>query len=491
MGKKNKSKNTQAPQADSHSRTEPDVSIQKLLVLAHLSYGEKSLVEDVSRLLRIPDYNTARGLKQCYQDFGTISSNLEQVFTQSRENGGSCSADKLAAAVISIYRHMSRDQLLRIRIIAETDFVNKAISLLNTNAGAAIAMSALSDMTHIESVDAGIRQSIVPLTSAILDTAEKCLHILPYVEDTVCVLTHSITAVLVDNVDPKLAQLVPFPRVLHFLLRVVRLPNSTARIFDHIIAFCARAAGYYPTVFSSIPDIVDFLVACTRAEDLVTRNDALRALTRLFRQKPRQQPPVPRSMRVHQALTRYGIAKIRQTKEMEAVQKLFHLTDSFADNPHPLYLAAFGHELVDLILIDETKVRFYFLRPGEDGLDVGDIGIKSMRRIPTDILRLSADAVRSKSGAQAQIKGDILELEFLLASQKSKEAFTFARSCIDRHPSVPFFYYAVAVCLSTSTVTSVRSAEKGLQCPDLTDFLREELSSITSCLPRNCLLPIC
>ncbi|KAJ7727267.1 hypothetical protein B0H16DRAFT_1779751 [Mycena metata] len=488
MGKKNKSKNTQAPQADSSesdSPTEPDsdVSIERLLVVAHLSYGEQTLVEDVSRLLCIPDYNTARGLKQCHQDFGTISSKLEQVFTQTRGRVDSPSADKLTAAVITIYRDMCADKILRTRIVAEADFLNKAISVLNHTFAGRIALSALSNISHVD--DVGIRENILPIASAILDTAEKQLHDIEYVENAVCVLKHSITFILDDWADPKLARLVPFPRVIQFFLSAARLPTSTDSIFDHFLDFCPLAIKYYPTVFSSIPDVVDFLVACTRAKDLCTRSAALRSLTRLWPPQNTAPETALESSRVSQALAEYAAGRTSQAREVEERRKLRDVLVSICNYTQGPF-SEIGYELADLILNNELGVRTYFVCPSRIHDDLV-LHIKGERMcFPPSVLPLAAKAVRSSSGAHAELKGDILELEFLLTGQNSRETFTFAQSCIERHPSTAFFYYVLAMLWSASAdivaqrwganvITSMRHAERGLQCPDLTDFLREEL----------------
>ncbi|KAJ7187172.1 hypothetical protein C8R46DRAFT_1059071 [Mycena filopes] len=481
MGKKSKSKKPQTP---SPPQTDSNVSIERLLIVAHLSCGSEPLAAEVSRLLCIPDYTTPRGLKQCLQDFDKISSKLDQVFAQSRQKVGSPSADKLAAAVIAIYCEMNLDKLLRTRIVAETDFLNKTISLLSNTLARRVAMAALSAITHV--ADIGIRENILPVASSVLDAAEKHFDDIIYVEDAVCVLKHSIEFILDAHVDTELARLVPFPRVLKFFLNVARLPTSTSRTFDHILDFCSHATPYYPSVFSSFPDVVDFLVACTRAQDLWARNAALRSLKTMH---PRENKPpvwVPRLTQppdFARDLARYGSKGTGSSREVEECQKLRSVIALLIANPAHC-LADFGHKLADTILTYEAGVRAYFVSDAR-ALYIG--GPERDVRLASGMLHLAADAVRVGSGTQADEKADILELEFLLISRKFVEASTLAQSCIERYPSAGFFYYVLAMLWSASTadssaglwgtgiITSMRAAKRGLQCSDLTVFLREEL----------------
>ncbi|KAJ7118429.1 hypothetical protein C8R43DRAFT_1137361 [Mycena crocata] len=139
-----------------------------------------------------------------------------------------------------------------------------------------IVMPLLSSITHLEGTDL---KALAPFTPAILDSVEGHLDDLKLAETALCIVAHSTTLVLKDDhPDPALASLVSLPRIIQFFLSVVRLPTSTSPSFNHLLEFCAQTAEYHPMVFRSIPDSVDFLIACTRANDLCARNAALRSL---------------------------------------------------------------------------------------------------------------------------------------------------------------------------------------------------------------------
>ncbi|KAJ7489379.1 hypothetical protein FB451DRAFT_1224758 [Mycena latifolia] len=454
------------------------VTLAGLLAVVRTPASREAQVTEISRLICIPDYNTARGLKQCHETFDIISSKLDKAFALSRGcQADIVATDTLAAMIIVIYGRMGFDTILRKRIFGETEFLKKAISLLHSDTARSTVMHILSDVTHIGT---DILKNLSRFTSNILDCVEGHTDDLPYLEKAVCVLSHS-TVVVLNNPepDPELAALVSPDRILSFFLSVVRLPTATSLSFDHFCIFCSQTTKYHPAAFQSIPDSVDLLVACTRSQDLCIRNDALRSLIKLhFFESTQDSPPQeisgqPESVR--QALDQYGRDKSSETRDREDGSALMDLVDTFSDNPRRS-LSDFGSSLVEVILRNEFRVRnhFNFNDPLEEDIRLAtDLGGTQF----VDVLRLCGDAVRrSGTGSHTDVMANILQLEFLLSSDKEDEAFTVARSCIERHPSVGFFYYVLATCGATrDTVACLRSAEKGLQCTGLTDFLREEL----------------
>ncbi|KAJ6580823.1 hypothetical protein B0H19DRAFT_1369312 [Mycena capillaripes] len=462
-GKTKKSKKAQHPKLP---------TLQDLVAVAsRFSPGSEALFTETSRLLGIPNFNTSSGLKQCSELFGVISSNLEQIFAQSRRyRADTVSADKIAATIIVIYGRIGIDKLLLKRIVAQTDFFQNAISLLHSDIARSVVMPVLCSLGHTLDID--VLEGLARYSSTILDCVEGHLDDIKYAESGACVLTHSIGLVLADaHPNPELAKVVSLPRIIRFLLRVVRVPDATPISVGHFLDLCSSTARYHPAIFHAIPDCVDFLVACTRAQDLGFRNAALLSLYGICSAATASEyrPPQPVPFQYNMA------ADMKRIRDFEKLTSLF---DNLLENSHRS-LADFGLRLVDLILANEVGVRGVWMDPDTFFLDT-----ESCSRLLTnlgctqfiDVLRLSAEAVRnSGSGSQASMKGDILQAEFLLASRKDTEACAFAQRCIQRHPSVAFFYYVLATNETVDIFTSVRFAEKALLCPDSTDFLRKKL----------------
>ncbi|KAJ7729084.1 hypothetical protein DFH07DRAFT_721568, partial [Mycena maculata] len=144
---------------------------------------------------------------------------------------------------------------------------------------------------------------------------------------------------------------------------------------------------------------------------------------------------------VRLALNQYGSHRCHQSRTMRHTEELTDLVDAFADDPRRS-LSDLGQTLVEMILRNESLVRNYFMNPFEEDTSLAlDLG----GTLFNDILRLCGEAVRNSGpGSQTDIAGNILQLEFLLSGKKNEEASILARSCIERHPSVAFFYYVVA-----------------------------------------------
>ncbi|KAJ7489395.1 hypothetical protein FB451DRAFT_1523067 [Mycena latifolia] len=437
----------------------------ELLAAARSSMGPGALATKISRLLCLPDYNTSRGLKECHEAFDIISSKLDKAFALSREyQADIVAADMLAATIIVIYGRMGFDTILRERIFGETDFLQKAISLLRSDIARSIVMHILSNVTHVGNT--AILKDLSRFTSSILDCVEGRLVDLPCVEKAVCVLSHSTVVVLNHpEPDPELVALISPRRVIHFFLSVIRLPNATSLSFGHFCVFCSKTTTYHPAVFQAIPDSIDFLVACTRAQDLCIRSAALRSLTGLhYLESILDSPPqkiVGQPARVRQTLDKDGPDRshefeMRNRKERSTLTALIK---AFAENPSRS-LSGFGLALVEVILRSEFLVRTRFKDSREEyrhlAIDLGGAQF-------VDVLRLCEDAVRSSgTGSQSAVMADILHLEFLLASEKD-EACTVALSCIEQHPSVAFFYYVLATCRVTkdaNLTSAVLFAEK-------------------------------
>ncbi|KAJ7629676.1 hypothetical protein DFH06DRAFT_708099 [Mycena polygramma] len=439
-------------------------TLPEMLTAARFATSSEALVAELSRMLCIPDYDTTRGLKHCHDAFDTICSKLEQVFALSRgHQTANVAADTLSAAVLVIYGRMGLDSLLGKRIFAETDFFGKAIPLLHSVTARSIVMPVLSSLMHIGNAD--IMKDLSRFTSTILDCVEGQSTDLRYAENAVCVLTHC--SIIPDDLHSD-AEL-HLPRLIRFILSVIRLPNATSLSFNHFCMFSSNMACRNPATFLDIPDAVDFLVACTRAQDLSARNDALRAVIGLYSREPaplQEIPYMPEPGR--QALSQYGSDPSYQSRSFNFMSRISELLDTFEDSRSLLEL---GLGLVELIL-NNASVGLWFTAPDEEYTRLAT-RVGGTRFV--DILRLCGDAVRvSGSGSQTRTQSEILQLEFLAASGEKEEACIVARSCIQRDPSVAFFYYILAA-YGDDKSTSVRFAEKGLKCSSLTVFLREEL----------------
>ncbi|KAJ7618591.1 hypothetical protein FB45DRAFT_1063227, partial [Roridomyces roridus] len=339
--------------------------LAQLLAVDGSSATTNSLIREVSRVLHLPDCNTTRGLRQCHESFAGVSAALDGLYTASRElpdNGTPTKAsamahDHLAVIVIAIYGRMGEDGVLRQRILSETDFLEKAMSMIDSpTVGARVICYASQQKS---------------LSTKVIACAESRIEETNYAEDAVCVLRHIMTTAS-DPSDPDSKTLALIPRYLQFALKVVSRPDSGRNSFTHLVMFCYqlsdRRKGFLPN-----PDAMDFLVACTRANEIYVRVTAQHALIFLGRalepeiSRPCMHmypaPPQPLPAHIQHALEKfYGDSpwsSFTGTEEEHA--QLESLVDAFRTKSRPR--ADIGQSLARLTLQNEWLIA-------ERGLDL-------------------------------------------------------------------------------------------------------------------------
>ncbi|KAJ7618583.1 hypothetical protein FB45DRAFT_1097132 [Roridomyces roridus] len=437
--------------------------LAQLLTLAQVIAVDSSsatidnLIREVSRVLHLPDCNTTRGLKQCHESFAGVSFALDALYAASRELLD-MARDHLAIVVIAIYGRMGEDAVLRERILSETDFLAKAMTMIDSPTVGARVMSVLSAIAKFP--ETRNLSEMARFSTKLLSSAESRIEEIYYAENAVSVLRNIMGAAF-DAADPDAKIIASIPRYLQFALKVVGQPASGVISFSHLVMFCGelsdRGGAFLPD-----PDAIDFLVACTRASDIYNRVTAQHALIFLG---PALEPdmndpyiPEPFSARVQHALQQFYGNSPRSafTGTPGDFAQLECLAEAFRSNSRPR--ADIGQALARMTLYNEILIRSWH-RPDRDHAEV---------------LPACEDALRKSNRPGAEVDADILHLVRLLSMTEHEAAHTFARAALERHPSVAFFYYVMAVCGNMSIRTLV-SANKGLECPSLTDFLRRRM----------------
>ncbi|KAJ7638198.1 hypothetical protein FB45DRAFT_902235 [Roridomyces roridus] len=444
------------------------------------------MVLHISRFLGVADVCTPRGLKQCHEAFNAVSSKLDALYAQTREFRSDCasadrlssiSADRLAAAIILTFSRIAVDAKLRKRIFAETEFLSKATALLSSpdlSVGATV-MKALHNITTQH--DILIVKEILPVLPMILDYSETNLAGLrdEWLDDGVYVLTRCAAGLFLDKYpDPELVAQVPLPRILRFSLSVIRLPKSTSFAVRHFAFFCYKMTEHLATLLLSNSDLIDFLVAAIRSRDLSTRFVAQYTLIQLYATSPRDET---RTGRCEPDLAHPGYkwkSFLKQVAdaftELDGLIHTFDLVHALDEKiPHSHF--DFGLAFSIWIQRNSTLVR--------GRLEKGPLGHIHL----AETFETCEAALRRDGSARAELAADVIEL--LLAQDKDKGS-SFAHSCVEKHPSVAYFYYASALGSPISPISAVLFAEKGLQCRPITEFLRLEFL----CLAATCVYHI-
>ncbi|KAJ7638201.1 hypothetical protein FB45DRAFT_902243 [Roridomyces roridus] len=447
-------------------RATNETTFPQLLAVAHWSETPETsdrvstarldqLLKDITRALRIPEVWNVRGLKQCHQAFAAVSSALDEVATQCLQHSGDrFLAERVAAGIVVVYACMGEDISLRSRIFSESRFLENAAPLLSSPdvESREIVLKTLNNLTRLH--DSAILRKITRFLPNILKCAEDNVVELgsECQEHALYVLIRSTTAVFDDATpDPELVALVP--RILRFALDMVRLLTSSL-VVNQLVYFC-RLMSRSPAarhLFISAPDWIDFLVAGTRAQELATRCLAQCALVELYSTSG----PTGLQKGTAKAQPVELLQPGSGTFLVDAKAALDELTD-LTDNKSARSLSELGRAFGELIQRDPLVVRMHLARPGS--------------KIPV-LLRLCEFATRK---AGSGIAADIIHMELLFSVAK-EAAHKYARVCIDKHPSVAYFYYITTIHPEAhEIVPSVRLAVEGLKQPVISAFIRREL----------------
>ncbi|KAJ7638187.1 hypothetical protein FB45DRAFT_1000619 [Roridomyces roridus] len=437
MAKKNKSRASSALP-----------TFAQLLSTARSEDDPDKLVRDISRLLGVPDVRTARGLKECHHGFGVISSKLDELYLQTRRDQWDReSADRLAASVIFTYGRIAEDQVLRKRIFSET-----------------LVLKTLSDITSHN--NAAVLIQVIRVVPTILDYAEanqSKIHV-ECIEAVVCILVYCTLPIYTKvNPDPELVALVSITRVIEFLLAF-----ATPETHRYLALFCYMTTERLAAVFLSNPDLISFLVAATRARDFHTRCFAQSSLVGIYSGTPwRQLRPGRGQPECFSQMHPGSQSLFTQLGQMAG--ELLNLADNF-DKNCPQSHCQLGHALSDFMQRNPTTIRGY--------LQVPLLGAMTNLNLSPIVKACEAALRRDGATVRSTIAADMLRFELLL-SRNTEKAAVFAHSCIERHPSVAYFYYAMTVFPDTivSPASSVCFAEKGLRCRPISDLIRQELGA--------------
>ncbi|KAJ7618623.1 hypothetical protein FB45DRAFT_1063244 [Roridomyces roridus] len=443
------------------TRQANDDPFLKLLFAAGLGPDTERLAQEVIRVLSLPDSSTSRGLKKCHESFASVCATLDKVFAQTREEslrGSRVASDHLGSAILLVYAGMGQDNILGRRIVFET----------------------LSFLRSVKFLISATRKFYKPLHASrpICSTPPNPIWSMSHSwRARLCVLSHATTSIFLHGTpDPEVVA--ALPRVLRYMLSVVRLPGSTSASFSHLVMFCQQTASRCPAIFRANPDSLDFLVACSRARDICNRINSQRALIDAFRSPDleNQREREPRLRETRGSLENYYRETEPSSSKFQKAQDKFRaIVQAYQSNPDCPHLDL-GKELAALILTCEATVRSWLGR-GAGGPGV----LREMIQVCEDAVRKAADETNG-----LDVTADILHLVVLASQEDPKAPAAYAQEALKRHPSVPFFYYIIACCghgIKDDSVTRVLYAEKGLQLgadsDGMTEYIRLSLLYLT------------
>ncbi|TFY78414.1 hypothetical protein EWM64_g5600 [Hericium alpestre] len=431
-------------------------------------------------MLQLPDISSRSGLKRIYKNFETISRKLNDIYEYGRANNN----DSLAGTVIAVYAKMSADAVLRDRIFNEADFLQKITPLLDNTTCYHVALHSLCAFTH----HAGrpVRLEIAKKTPFLLQLLEEQPTDIKATELTITTISHSVGAVVGDEAPPdsKYLKFVDMPRLLRVVLSIIKKPQTlilpTNILFEHALSLVADATMHCSKDFHAFPDAIDFLVACTRSTDIRVRADAVAGILRLHISAAQKDDTNIDPMKMYAAIQRgwpprlndmiidYGF---KRSETYLIVTTAREFQDAMMKVVQDQDLYGLGLKLSEYILRTEysiTQGAWQVEDPRTGRRATENLGLPFTMWM--DALPHCAKAIRARGSASEADKADILDLKFLIMKSRMSEAHTLARKAITRNPNIGFYYYVLT--LGAPKAEGLRTAKKGLKCPDLTGYVR-------------------
>lgn len=346
-------------------------------------------------------------------------------------------------------------------------------------------MGCLSGITHYNTNDA--LEALARQIPTILQAGENNIDDIAFADKTVCVLSHSAMFATGGEQGLRVDVLprVHIPRLIRFFLMVMRQTHKSGTMF-HILLFFQNSTDSCHDIYKTMPTAIDFMVACTHSSDIRRRHSALVALYDLYRRDVEIPPnaqgvpfitPTSEPPNVRRALDAYGRHRTERVLNKRTVESYFGLMNDFAAQRDP-DLYDFGTKLVRLVLENERFFRRCPQNPDSQyspsEIRIDPAVLASYRRPLTtfaDAIPLCVEAMRKRGGTSNEDKADILEIEYLLSTHHTLEAYTLARKALRRNSQIAFFYFVLAESESDDRAT-FRLAKDGLKCPDLPLYFR-------------------
>lgn len=427
------------------------------------------------------DLDSRSGLKRVHSSFEQVQRNLDAAYDKYSDN------EKVAGGIVGIYSKMSRDSILRNKII-RAGLMPKLLPLLDNPKTRLIGLQALSNVTHHGGIDVR-REIALTCSSTLLRLMEEFPDNAAYNEQIIVTLAHAIGSVVNDEDSPESVKAVNIrkmnvPRALDLVFRNIRKSDASHYTLSHAIEFLCSVAGSCHEEIKSNLSVLNLLVALFRSKDLSTRVGALGAICRLVIPESeddwRQMDPnkfmtaIQRGFPAHLSdiLRDYSPAEcdtfLIMYTSRDYTQAMMHVTQD-----KDLY--GLGRKLAEFI----TRTEFSISEGGFQAVNErkGRVEFFDIDGLPfkmwTDALPHCAKALRA-SGVPADLDAaDIVDCKFLVMRNRAGEAVRIAQKAIERSPQVAYFYYIVG--LGADQAIGLRASKQGLKAKKITPFVRHYL----------------
>uniref|UniRef100_A0A8H7XS32 ARM repeat-containing protein n=1 Tax=Psilocybe cubensis TaxID=181762 RepID=A0A8H7XS32_PSICU len=441
--------------------------------------GWNAIVTLLCDLFQLPDLTSRTGLKQVHTKFNTVFAKIEDVYQRNPQNY------KLRGGIIGIFAKMCVDSLLRDKLF-EKGVLGMITPLLEIDDTRHLALRCLSTITHHGG--SNVRIEIAKYANVLAKLVRNLPDDEKVAELAVSTLAHSITAVT-DGfpipASPAVLKSIDMVEVLKSALEAVkRYHSDPLSLIDHAIELVCMSSMHTLNAFKAYPPAINFMIAGLRSKDWVTRATCLGGMLRLYQSEAEENPRIFDTRKLLTSIRRripdhlidlqtdYGFARC----------EFYLLAKASGEFPKAMMACvqthdfhALGLKLVELILAAEFSVvegTFDAEDPvtGKRLNDNAGLPFKMW----SESLPFCAQVIRKLGKPNEADIADILDLKYLIMTQRIPDAVALAKKCIERNPQQAYFHYAIT--LAADNVQGLRAAKKGLKCKLLTPFVKWQLT---------------
>jgi len=366
--------------------------------------------------------------------------------------------------------------------VSRSGFLKKLFPLLGKKHTRHMALVALATITHHGGYQ--VRTEIAKHTPILVRLMRENTSDAKLLELAIVTISHAVQAVLLDvekPPDPKIVKLIGLKEMLSVVLDAMRYPWISALSVTHAVPLFASPTLHCWDVALKHPDLLNFLSACFRCEDLSVRCDAMSAFFHLHHHDAKEDTTTldPRRVlesyeqgafrrpRIEDAIVDYGF---QDTDIFNTILAARTFQSAMQKAVETRNLVDLGRTLARLVVQTEYSITDGYYKEINERtkrMENADTGLPFTRW--RDALPHCAEALQETGYASDIDMADILQIKYLIMTRKLREAIPRAKAAIERSPHIPYFYYPIT--LKADMEEGLRYAKKGMKCKTTTKFV--------------------
>ncbi|KAF9653747.1 hypothetical protein BDM02DRAFT_3182742 [Thelephora ganbajun] len=427
------------------------------------------------------DWNldTRSGLKKVHVDFPDIYRRLSGLYEANPQS------DNIIGGIVGIFAQMYDGVYLNLSVDGTKAYLRTRLvqfPLLEKKHTRHMALVALATITH--NGGSKVRTEIAKHTPILTRLMREKKYDAKLLELAIITISHAIQAVLLDPgkpPDPKLLKLIGLKDTLDVVLESIRYPWISALAVTHAVPLLGSPTLHCWDVALKHADVLNFLAACLRCEDLSVRCDAMSAFFNLHHHDAKDDATTldPRRViesyekgafkknRIEDAIVDYGF---QDTDTFNTVLAAGTFQSAMQKAVETRNLVDLGRTLARLVTQTEFSIAdgyYQTINERTGKMEAANTGLPFTRW--RDALPHCVEALQETGYASDTDMADILQIKYLIMMRKLDEAILRAKAATERSPQTPYFYYPMT--LKANMEEGLRYAKKGMKCRTTTKFV--------------------